>query len=55
MTIRWKRLLIQAFLWLSAEIILTSIGLDDLADYGEYHFTSKQGAIAQIVYSLTIT
>jgi hypothetical protein len=55
MTIRWKRLLIQAFLWLSAEIILTSIGFDDLADYGEYHFTPKQVTIAQIIYGLTIS
>jgi hypothetical protein len=53
MTVRWKRLLIQSVLWLSAEVILTSIGLDDLADYGEYHLTSKHGAIAQMIYTTT--
>ncbi|MEM6716891.1 MAG: hypothetical protein AAF827_19290 [Cyanobacteria bacterium P01_D01_bin.6] len=41
-------------LWLSAEVILTSIGLDDLADYGEYHVTSKQAAIAQLVQTAPI-
>lgn len=49
MQVRWKRLLLHSLLWLSAEVILTSIGLDDLADYGEFHVTSKQAAIAQLI------
>lgn len=53
MQVRWKRLLIQSIVWLSAEVILTSIGLDDLADYGEYHITSKQAAIAQLAHHAT--
>ncbi|MEM1279458.1 MAG: hypothetical protein AAGG53_05400 [Cyanobacteria bacterium P01_H01_bin.152] len=54
MQVRWKRFLLQSALWLSAEVILTSIGLDDLADYGEYHVTSKQAAIAQLVQTAPI-
>lgn len=51
MKVRWQRLLIQSVVWLSAEVILTSMGLDDLADYSEYHFTSKQAIIAQLSYN----
>ena len=51
MRVRWKQLLLQSLLWLSAEVILTSIGMDDLADYGEFHATSKQAAIAHVVYT----
>ena len=52
MPVRWKRLFLESMVWLAAEIILTSIGLDDLADYSEYHITSKQGAISQLVHTL---
>ncbi|HEY9889066.1 MAG TPA: hypothetical protein V6D02_11740 [Candidatus Obscuribacterales bacterium] len=48
MSICWKRLLLQSLVWLTAEVILTVIGLDELADYGEYHLTAKCAAIAQI-------
>lgn len=49
MQVQWKQLLIQSLLWLSAEIVLTSLGMDDLADYGEYHFTPRSVAIASLV------
>lgn len=49
MQVRWKRLLLQSTVWLFAEVILTCIGFDDIADYGEYHITSKQAAIAQLM------
>ncbi|MEM1281661.1 MAG: hypothetical protein AAGG53_16935 [Cyanobacteria bacterium P01_H01_bin.152] len=51
MQVRWKRLLLQSILWLSAEVILTSIGLDDLADYGEYHVICKLTTVAQQINS----
>jgi hypothetical protein len=35
-------------------VILTSIGLDDLADYGEYHFTSKHAVMAQMLIGSTV-
>lgn len=36
MKIRLRQLLIELFLWLMAEALLGFLGLDDLADYGEY-------------------
>ena len=44
MEIRWKRLLTKALIWLAAEILLNTIGLDTLADYSEFVF--EQNAIA---------
>jgi hypothetical protein len=38
MRVRWKTLLIQGSIWLTSEILLTLVGLDDLADYGEFIF-----------------
>ena len=32
----WQKLYIKAILWLSVEILLTLIVLDDLADYSEF-------------------
>ncbi len=36
--IRWKILLTRMLFWLIAEIMLNCLGIDDLADYGEYVF-----------------
>ena len=36
MKIQWQKLWFKIILWLGAEILLTSIGLDDLADYSEF-------------------
>ena len=49
MSIRWQRLLLQSCLWLLAEVVLTSIGMDDIADYGEYHFASRDIVVSQLV------
>ena len=38
MQVRWKKLMTQATLWLMAEVVLSVMGLDDLADYSEYYF-----------------
>ena len=43
MHVRWKTLMTQTVLWLMAEIILGLMGLDDLADYGEYRFSATKG------------
>ena len=42
MQVRWKTLMTQTILWLMAEIILGLMGLDDLADYGEYRFSATR-------------
>ncbi len=36
--IHWKILLTRSLFWLIAEITLNCLGIDDLADYGEYVF-----------------
>ncbi len=38
MKIRWKKLLTKLAIWLLAEILLNFLGLDNLADYGEFIF-----------------
>lgn len=36
MNAQWTRVILKAAAWLCAEIALTCLGLDDLADYGEF-------------------
>lgn len=36
MKVKLRQLIFKLFLWLAAEILLGFLGLDDLADYGEY-------------------
>ncbi len=38
MKIQWKLLLLKGVIWLTSEIVLTLVGLDDLADYSEIIF-----------------
>jgi|GEM_PF-4513587 len=38
MKILWKKAWLKATTWLVAEILLSLIGLDNLADYSEYLF-----------------
>ena len=40
--VKWKKLLARTSVWLLAEISLNLIGLDDLADYGEFVFERHQ-------------
>ncbi|MDY6937804.1 MAG: hypothetical protein SWY16_09060 [Cyanobacteriota bacterium] len=46
--IKVRQLILNVFVWLATEIILTLLGLDDMADYGEYlnqqHFLIGQEA-----------
>jgi hypothetical protein len=46
MKLRWKKLLCQVIVWLVAEIILNLLGLDNLADYGEFVFDKNAIAVA---------
>ncbi len=36
MKVNYRQLLFKLFIWLSAEIVLSYVGLDNLADYSEY-------------------
>jgi hypothetical protein len=44
--VQWKNLLLKTMLWLIAEIVLNYVGLDNLADYGEFVF--ERSAIALV-------
>jgi hypothetical protein len=46
--LRWRKLIFQTTLWLVTEILLTSLGTDDLADYSEFHFSYRDETTAQI-------
>jgi len=48
MRLRWKKLLSQVIVWLVAEIILNLLGLDNLADYGEFVFDKDAIPIAMV-------
>ena len=41
MKIKWSKLVLEMIAWLSAEIFLTTLGLDNLADYGEFVFQDR--------------
>jgi len=46
MKVKWSKLVFKIIGWLSAEIFLTAIGLDNLADYSEFVFQYR--ALVQI-------
>ena len=41
MKLQWHKLLFKLTVWLFAEITLNLLGLDDLADYGDFIFDHK--------------
>ncbi len=43
MGVQWQKLIIRAAIWLCAEITLSCMGLDDLADYSEFLFQDRNG------------
>lgn len=43
MQVQWSKLLLKAAVWFCAEIALTCLGLDDLADYSEFVFQDRHG------------
>ena len=38
MKVKWKKLFVLLVMWLATEIFLNFLGLDDIADYGEFVF-----------------
>ena len=40
-SVNWRKLLTGIAIWLAAEICLSSLGLDDLADYSEFLFDRR--------------
>ena len=45
MKVKWKTLLFRASVWLTVEISLNLLGLDNLADYSEFVFERNQVAL----------
>ncbi|MDJ0511084.1 MAG: hypothetical protein QNJ64_17780 [Crocosphaera sp.] len=45
MQIKWKKLMLSLFITLITEILFNFLGLDDLADYGEF-ISQKSSLIA---------
>lgn len=43
--IRWKHLILHAIVWIVVELFLGWVGLDDLADYGEFVFRETRIAV----------
>ncbi len=51
--IRWKPLMLRLLFWIATEVTLNCLGIDDLADYGEYvvdepHFSHPFALISQL-------
>ena len=53
MKVHWKKFCIRISVWLAAEVLLNIIGIDDLADYSEYHFEQKVRPIAGLIMRLS--
>ncbi len=49
MKIRWKKLLTNSFIWISAEIFFNCLGLDTIADYSEFVFDRNYASSPQVV------
>ena len=41
MKVRWTELFLRTVVWVSAEVALTLLGIDDLADYSEFVFQNR--------------
>ncbi|MDJ0647717.1 MAG: hypothetical protein QNJ60_03335 [Xenococcaceae cyanobacterium MO_188.B19] len=41
MKLQWHKLLLKLTIWLALEIVLNLMGLDDVADYGEFILTNS--------------
>ena len=52
MKVHWKTFFIRFSFWLTAEVLLNIMGIDDLADYSEYHFEHKVRPLAGLVMKL---
>ena len=56
MKTKWSNLVLKIIIWLSGEIYLTAIGLDNLADYSEFVFQYKVLApISEVSPALSVS
>lgn len=52
MKIRWQKLLVKLTIWLTLEIVLSLMGLDNIADYSEFIFEHGNGVVTTVDDSL---
>ena len=48
MKLEWKKLIVKTTLWLTVEIILNLLGLDNLADYSEFIYEHKLAGLGRL-------
>ncbi|HEY9762578.1 MAG TPA: hypothetical protein V6D07_08640 [Trichocoleus sp.] len=53
--VRWKKLLLHGSLWVSTEVLLGAVGLDNLADYSEFLMQSRLSTHLMEVVSNVVT
>ncbi|MDJ0620094.1 MAG: hypothetical protein QNJ63_25700 [Calothrix sp. MO_192.B10] len=46
MKVQWQKLFLKTSVWLTVEILLNVMGLDNLADYSEFVFNNQ--ALSQV-------
>jgi hypothetical protein len=54
MNATWKNLMIKTLIWLTAEVLLNVLGLDNLADYSEFlferHIPNLQSPVVTVIF-----
>jgi hypothetical protein len=55
MKVKWRKLFVETSAWVTAEVMLNVVGLDNLADYSEFVFQSKAMLDATEAFSNLIT
>ncbi len=53
--VRWRKLFVETSAWVTAEVMLNVVGLDNLADYSEFVFQNKAMLDATEAFSNLIT
>jgi hypothetical protein len=53
MKMQWQKVLVKTTIWLAAEILLSLLGLDDLADYSEFIFERHLIVTSYLTLSIT--
>ncbi len=48
MQVNWQKLFTQTLIWIAAEVLLTLLGLDNLADYSEFIFDRHPVVAAEV-------
>lgn len=52
MKVKWRKLFVETSAWVTAEVMLNLVGLDNLADYSEFVFQSKAIAATEALSNL---